>query len=43
MKKIFDDNLLNYYCNKYLLTSYLNSYLNSNLINFLEIHYFNKI
>lgn len=38
MKKIFDDNLLNYYCNKYLLTSYLNS----NLINFLEIHYFNK-
>lgn len=39
MKKIFNDNLLNYYCNKYLLTSYLNS----NLINFLEIHYFNKI
>ena len=26
MKKIFDDNLLNYYCNKYLLTSYLKLY-----------------
>lgn len=38
MKKLTDSNLLKFYINKYSL----HNYLNKNLLNYLEIHTFNK-